>query len=290
MSRVFKADLHVHSTFSDGTLTPTQLIDKAVELGLSAIALTDHDSTNGVAEFQRAAQGKPIQTIAGVEVSADFSPGTMHLLGYFVAPAHPNLARHLEWIREGRLYRNREILHRLVQLGFHLTWDEVAAYAGEDNIGRPHFASAMVAKGYARDRNDAFRKYLARGKPAYADRRRLPPGETMALIREAGGLPVLAHPVTLDLGPWELRRLLTDLRNKGLEGMEIYYPEHGREQLRQYRKLAKTFGLVATGGTDFHGAATADMAFGPPLGSLAVPADLIEGLEQRRAQLYPQVE
>jgi predicted metal-dependent phosphoesterase TrpH len=269
----------MHSTFSDGSLTPEELVAKGKEAGLTAMALTDHDSTNGVARFIAAGEKEGMTTIAGVEISAEYQPGTMHMLGYHVDPDHKDLNEHLKWIREGREARNTEILHRLMDLGCHITWEEVSDLAGEDVVGRPHFARALINHGYVKDTTEAFKKYLAKGKPAYVDRRRLSPSDSIMLIQAAGGVPVLAHPFTLHLGKWDLRRELKQLREYGLEGVEAYYSEHKPDMVREYLKLAKDYGLIVTGGTDFHGETTPDIKLGRGFGSLEIPDSLVADLE-----------
>lgn len=271
-------DLHMHSTYSDGTLTPAELIGEAVRRKLTAIALTDHDTTQGVPEFQRAAQGQAVRAIPGVEISAEYSGGTMHMLGYFIAHDAPALNEKLAWIREGREMRNREILQKLQALGLTLEWSEVAALAGADVVGRPHFAQAMIARGYVRDKDEAFEKYLAKGKAAYAERRRFSPADSIRLIRQAGGVAVLAHPFTLHLKPPDLVTLLGDLCGAGLQGLEVYYPEHPADAQQAYHELARRFKLVATGGTDYHGAMTPDIKMGAGFGSLAVPDEVVDRL------------
>lgn len=274
-------DLHTHSTFSDGSYTPEELLQLALDTGLTAIALTDHDSTNGVPRFLAAAHAKPIKAITGVEISADFHPGTMHILGYFMNPRDPALNEHLAWIRGGREARNQEILHKLNQLGLHLTWQEVASCAGEDVVGRPHFAQALITRGYVSGKDEAFDKYLGRGKPAYANRRRLTPSASINLIRESGGVPVLAHPLTLKLAGRELQRLLFDLRNNGLEGIECYYSEHSPDMEKEYLQIAKKMDLVPTGGSDFHGAMAAEIKLGRGFGQLRIPDEVVPQLEAR---------
>jgi len=280
-------DLHLHSTFSDGTFTPAELVERAESLGLYAIALTDHDSTNGVNALFEAAEGCSVRTLSGVEISADFRPGTMHLLGYMVDQDNEQLKVHLKWIREGREERNKEILHNLIELGCHITWQEVESYAGEDVVGRPHFARALIAGGYVANSREAFHKYLARGKPGYADRRRLSPEDSISLIREAGGVPVLAHPFTLHLGRWDLRRKVQELRDFGLEGIEVFYSEHTRDMQKKFQRLAKDYGLICTGGTDFHGAGSPDIEIGRGFGGLHIPDEIIEQLESRRHEYWP---
>jgi 3',5'-nucleoside bisphosphate phosphatase len=275
-------DLHIHSTFSDGTLTPEELISEACGIGLTAIALTDHDTMAGIPPFLSAAAGKSVRAVAGVEISADFSPGTMHMLGYFVPSDDTTLNRHLEWVREGREMRNREMLDKLNQLGLTLTWDEVEAFAEEDVVGRPHFAKAMIARGYAADWDEVFDKYLGKGKPAYVERKRLSASDSVRVIRAAGGVPVLGHPFTLELALRDLKKLAGDLRDEGLQGIEVYFPQHAPETQKLYAALAKDLNLVATGGTDFHGAMTPDLKMGTGFGGLKVPDDIVEQLAARR--------
>ncbi|MFH0880101.1 MAG: PHP domain-containing protein [Lentisphaerota bacterium] len=275
-------DLHAHSTFSDGSLTPEELIDLAVANGLTAVALTDHDSTKGLPLFLKAAEELPVRAVPGVEISADFSPGTMHMLGYFIRYDEADLNQHLAWIRNGREMRNAEILHKLNALGCHITWEEVACHAGEDVVGRPHFAQAMIAKKFVSGKDEAFDRYLGRGKPAYAERRRLSPAASVKLIRDAGGVPVLAHPFTLKLDSRELKKTLIELRSAGLEGLEVIYSEHTADMQREYLGMAKDLNLVATGGSDFHGAMSPDIKLGTGFGGLRIPDDIVPQLEARR--------
>ena len=275
-------DLHVHSTFSDGSLTPEELIGEAARAGLSAIALTDHDTTAGVPRFLEAAASCSMTAIAGVEISADVKVGTMHMLGYLLDPSNQTLIDRLKWLREGREARNAEILGKLNQLGFGLTWDEVAAFAGEDVVGRPHFAQALLARKIVKDKDEAFDKYLGKGKPAYADRRRMTPEDSIRLICGAGGVPVLAHPFTLNLSLGALKKQVAELRDFGLGGIEVFYSEHTREMTNQYLNLAKEVGLVAKGGSDFQGAMNPDVKLGSGFGSLHVPDDVVAQLRARK--------
>jgi hypothetical protein len=274
-------DLHMHSTFSDGTLTPEELIAAGKAVGLKAMALTDHDTTGGIARYLAAAEAAGIRAISGVEVSADPPAGTMHVLGYCVKPENITLKDHLKWIREGRDARNREILHKLNQLGIRITMEDVNRHVHEDVVARPHFAQALIEKGYAKDKRDAFDKYLARGKPAYTDRRRLTPEAVMSLIRGAGGVPSLAHPFSLKLGNSALKKELAKLRDVGLMGLECYYPEHTPDMQRDYLKIARELGLIATGGSDYHGVA-GHSRLGVGYGSLSVPDDVVDRIEEAR--------
>ena len=252
----------------------------AVKTGLTALALTDHDCTSGVGRFMAAVEtdGNGLIGIPGVEISADVDRGTMHILGYFVDPGNEELENVLVQIRDGRRLRNEKILVRLNELGLDLNWDEVAAFAGEDVVGRPHFAQALEARGYVKSKTQAFDRYLAKGKPGYVDRFRLQASDCISVISGAGGVAVLAHPFTLDLAVPALRDLLEELKGVGLKGLETYYSEYSPQQKEEYRKLAADFGLLEVGGSDFHGAVNPGIRLGSGFGSLSVPDELVERL------------
>lgn len=271
-------DLHMHSTCSDGSLTPSELVAMAGEIGLKAIALTDHDTIDGVGELLDAAAATDIAAITGVELSAECSPGTMHILGYHVDAADRDLREKLEWIRCKRGNRNRLILARLNEVGLELTWDEVAACAGSDLVGRPHFAQAIIARGYCSRKKEVFDKYLAKGKKAYIDRRRLAPQACIEMIRNAGGVAVLAHPITLKLSYSRLRRRIEELVDMGLGGIECYYPQFSPAEHRHISDIARDLGLVMTGGSDFHGADSPAVRMGCGFGNLNVPDQLLRPL------------
>jgi predicted metal-dependent phosphoesterase TrpH len=274
-------DLHTHSTFSDGSLTPAELAAEGARVGLKALALTDHDNLQGVPAFLEACRQHGLQGIGGVEISLEAGPGTMHLLGYFVDPKHPGLCEALGRILEGREDRNQLILKRLNELGYPLTWDEVAQYAGEDVVGRPHFAQALVARGLVKDKDAAFERLLAKGKPAYVDRFRLAPAEALRLLRAAGGVPALAHPFTLNLSNAKLRELVAELRGLGLEALEAYYSEHSPDLQARYCAMARELDLAVTGGSDFHGSMNPGVKLGIGFGGLRVPDELVEPLHAR---------
>lgn len=275
-------DLHLHSTFSDGSLTPEQLVAESKKIGLSAIALTDHDNLDGVFSFLKACRRLEIRGLPGVEVSVDILKGTMHILGYFIDFQSPGLLAHIARLKAGRAARNAEILKKLNNLGMPLTMPEVAGFAGQDNVGRLHFAQALQARGYVTRIQEAFNRYLAKGKSGYAERQRFTPARGVEMIRQAGGLPVLSHPFTLELAPDALDRLVKELAQAGLQGIEVYYPQHNAGQLKQYLGLAKKFNLVATGGTDFHGKAMPDIKIGRGFGNLNVPDRVLQELDECR--------
>ena len=281
-------DLHVHSTFSDGSLTPESLVSEAAKLGVSAMALTDHDTVDGVERFMAACSACGTVTgVAGVEISADVDCGTLHMLGYFVDTENAALCDVLNRIRNGREIRNEEILERLNGLGLRLSHEDVAAFAGEQVVGRPHIAQAMLKKGYVRSFREAFDKYLAKGEPAYADRFRLSAEESIRAIRGAGGVAVLAHPFTLELDPAGLRDYVSQLKSVGLGGVEVYYSEHSESQMRTYLALVRNLGLAAAGGTDFHGEINPGIKLGLGFGNLRVPDELLEGLRCAAAAASP---
>ncbi len=277
-------DLHFHSIFSDGDYTPEELAASGKKAGLTAMILTDHDTTEGVPRFLAACEKEGVAASSGVEISAEFNPGTMHMLGYFVDRANPALVEALVNIREGRHRRNLKIVEQLRALGCDMTFEECAAEAGGDVVGRPHIALVLEKKGYVKNKDEAFEKYLAKGKPGYVPRFRMMPAECIKIIREAGGVAVLGHPFTLQLKPEALRQAVSEWAAAGLGGIEVYYSEHSDEQIRFYKELADTHGLVATGGSDFHGRITPDIKLGRGFGRLDVPDAVFDQLKQRSAR------
>lgn len=276
-------DLHMHSVFSDGSMTPDELVVQALMEKLTAIALTDHDSVDGIAPFLASCAKRGIRGLPGVEISVEGEGGdAMHMLGYFVDHDNAPMKKHLSGIRSNREYRNKKILESLNGMGLALTMSEVAAYAGSDNVGRLHFAQALVERGYVKNREEAFDKFLASGKPAYVNRKRLTPIQGIEMIKEAGGLAVLAHPFTLGKGKEALTAIVADLVSAGLDGIELYYPHQNTKHMKIYRAIARQFNLVMTGGSDFHGAPMPDVKMGRGFGSLNVPDSVLEDLDARR--------
>lgn len=269
-------DLHAHTAASDGDLTPTELVALAVELGLGALGVTDHDTVGGLAEALAAAEAAGLPLAPGVEISAEFSPGTMHILGYFVDHTNPRLLEALEDLRGGRDVRNRKIIRKLNELGMAVTYEEWRRAAGEDSVGRPQLARLLVHKGYVGDTQAAFDDYLAKGAPAYYDRLRLSAEESVKLILDAGGLPVLAHPYLCKLDDSSLDLLVQRLKAAGLAGIEAFYSTHTKDRTSYYLELAGRYGLLVTGGSDFHGAAKPEVKLGTGLGALTVSVEIFE--------------
>lgn len=272
-------DLHIHSVYSDGTNTPAELIALAEERGLSAIALTDHDTVGGIKSLLEEARSSAVEAVPGIELSAECERGTMHILGYFINSDCSVLLQKIEKVRVGREQRNFEILKKLNKLGYILMWSDVEKQAGCDVIGRPHFAEALVERGHVKSRKAAFDLLLGKGRPAYVERYRYTAAECIEIIRAAGGVSVLAHPATIYLSDEQLHGLIKDLKGHGLGGIEAYYAEHKPENIEKFRNWAEEFDLICTGGTDYHGANTPDLKLGTGFGQLRVPDEALEQLK-----------
>lgn len=271
-------DLHCHSIFSDGSCTPEELVQLAEKAGLTALALTDHDTTDGLARFLKAGEGLSVETVSGIELSAEYGEKTLHILGYGFDPLNSALQEALEWVREGRTERNIQILKKLNALGYDLTLDDVRKHSADDLIGRPHFAAALIEKGHFKHKDHVFKQLLGKNCAAYVDRRRLTPARCMELIRGSGGLPVIAHPAQLRLTRNKLRRMVTKLKEQGLGGVEVYYSTHQPHQVNAFEGMCEDFDLVATGGSDFHGTFTPDLSLGTGFGTLNVPDDAMAAI------------
>jgi len=243
-------DLHVHSTASDGKYTPEEIVRKAAALGLRYIALTDHDCVDGIAAAAEAARAFPdIYFIPGVEISTDVPEGEIHMLGYFIDYTGRELADTLKRFRSSRENRARGMVDKLRGLGIDIDYARVTEIAGGGAIGRPHIAQAMLEKGYIENFKEAFDKYIGREGPAYVEREKMTPEDAVALVVRSGGIPVLAHPFTVK-GP---EQWVPVLKAAGLAGIEAYYKDNTPEDTRNTLALAEKHGLIATGGSDFHG-------------------------------------
>ena len=273
-------DLHIHTTESDGSLTPSQVVRYAKEKGLKAIAITDHDTIHGNEEAIKEGISAGVEVIPGVEISVDYSQGTMHMLGYFITTEDPILNEKLTLLQDSRADRNPKIIEKLNKLGLSLTYDEVVQVSGGGQVGRPHIAQILMKKGYTKSIKEAFDKYLGKGAPAYLDKFRLSAVEAITMITDAGGIPVLAHPFTLHLkSSDELDALLKKLVNQGLQGLEVYYSEHDERKTSSYRLLAKRYNLAITGGSDFHGKNMKGIDLGTGRGNLKIPYTALENLK-----------
>ncbi|MBN1635688.1 MAG: PHP domain-containing protein, partial [Deltaproteobacteria bacterium] len=247
-----KADLHVHTNASDGDLSPYEVVMLAKTQGLSAVAVTDHDTTSGLSEAMDGASELGMTLIPGVEISAAYDPGTLHVLGYF-SEIPSGLEKSLSEVQQARARRNPKIIEKLNELGMQITLDDVMQIAGDAQIGRPHIAKALINNGSVKNFEEAFSRYLAKGKPAYVDKKKMTWDEAVALIKAHGGVSILAHPFTLCLDANELRSFVGTLAAHGMSGIEVYYPEHTKAQKKLYASIARSLNLLTTGGTDFHG-------------------------------------
>ncbi len=295
-------DLHTHTTESDGSMTPTELVRHAFEQGLCAVAVTDHDTVKGVEQAIEEGKRLGIEVIPGVEISVDLSQREislyppslnpnqqdssadvipeMHLLGYFFRNQYDSIRNTLEQLRDNREQRNPRIVHKLNELGFAMDMEEVTALAAGGVVGRPHIARVMVDKGYVASVEEAFEKYLANGRPAYFRKDKLTPEEGISEIFRAGGVPVLAHPIYLYMNIEQLDHLLGQLVEIGLKGIEAYYTDNTEKQTADLLMLAEKHHLLVTGGSDFHGSFKPDIEIGRGRGGLRVAYNLLQQLKQ----------
>ena len=269
-------DLHSHTTASDGELSPEDLLARARAAGVTTLAVTDHDTVKGLARAQAAAGAQGIRLVPGIEVSAEAEGREMHVLGHFVDPTEPGLASYSERLGDERAVRMGRMVERLNQLGFPLTLEEVERIAAGAHLGRPHLALALLARGYVTSTREAFDRFLADGKPAYVGRFRLPAEEAIAMLHRAGGTATVAHPGSSKVSSYTLERLA----KAGLDGLEIFHPDHVPSQREAFLRQADALGLVPTAGSDYHGPrVTPDRA----LGMVSLDPSHLARLEARAA-------
>lgn len=274
-----RGDFHTHSTASDGRLTPTELVELTVGQGVVWHALTDHDSTEGIAEARRAAAlHADYHLIPGVEMGTDIEGAEVHMLGLFLDPADDALQATLAKLREGRIGRGEGIVRKLATLGVHIKFERVQEIAGDASVGRPHIAQALVEAGYVPTVKEAFDRWISRNGPAYVEREKMTPEEAVRFIVERGGLACLAHPAELP----DFEKHLASLKGAGMAAMEVYYKDYPPETVERLRVTAEEFGLLPLGGSDYHG------IFGPeePLpGNIPLPDSSIERLLEAARRL-----
>jgi len=277
-------DLHIHSTASDGSLSPLEILSLAKDLNLGAIAITDHDTIDGVKDAISCGIPPSLKFLTGVEISAEPPPsfpfsGSLHILGYAIDLNDTFLSQTLSVLQESRRNRNPRILELLSNLGIELTLDELRNEAGDCQLGRPHIAQLMVAKGFVKSVNEAFKKYLGNDKPAYVDKYRIDCDRAIQIITNAGGIPVLAHPYLIPMKNEKmLEALIVTLKEMGLKGIESYYPEHPPGLIARYNEMADRYNLLTTGGTDFHGSIKPEIKMGSGKGDLYIPYQLYKNL------------
>jgi len=264
-----RADLHVHSTASDGTATPAELVSLALERGLDVLAIADHDSVSGLAEANRAANDTGLTLVPAVELSAVSDGIDVHILAYFVDPADSGLQSQLSKLRAARHRRAEAMVAALADAGYAVSLEDVLALSDGGSVGRSHVARALVGSGAAESVSDAFRRLIGRGMPFYVPKDSTSPETVISAMRDIGAIPVLAHP-----GVTGANRLIPALVDAGLLGLEAYHADHTTQQRKAYTRLAEELGLLVTGGTDYHGSAAPN----PTLGSVDIPESAIRAL------------
>ncbi|MDI3547632.1 MAG: 3,5-nucleoside bisphosphate phosphatase [Halanaerobiales bacterium] len=266
-------DLHIHTTASDGSMTPEEVVEKAIELGYRAIAITDHDTIEGIPSAIKAAEGSHLEVIPGIEINTDVEIGELHILGYFIDYHYPPLLEELKKLNIMRRKRAKKMLDNLKKEGIEIEWDFLLKIAGKGTIGRGHIARALFEKGYIQSWEEAFTKYIGKECPAYEPRRRLTPKKAIDVITESGGIPVLAHP-----GKVTAEKYIFKAIQLGIKGIEVFYLEHDKEEVARFRRLAQKYNLVMTGGSDDHGPENKD---GLRLGKVKLDYSIVETLRKR---------
>lgn len=276
-------DLHTHSTASDGTLSPTELVRHAKDCGLSAIALTDHDTMSGLDEAEEAGREYGVEVIRGCELSLE-SPvgaGWLHMVALWVPHDADELQAAFDWLIEGRANRNHEIVDKLRSLGINITYEAVAARA-DGTIGRPHFAQELLSLGVVSSIGEAFNVWIGDHGRAYVPKRKLTPEKALTILKNIGATSILAHPFALELSAKGTEDLVQDLKTMGLDGMEVVYSEHTEAQTKTYWEIAERNNLLISGGSDFHGSVKPHISLGTGKGKLHVPYEFLEAMKERR--------
>ncbi|MBS3780181.1 MAG: PHP domain-containing protein [Desulfovermiculus sp.] len=281
-------DLHTHSTASDGSLDPDELVQAGKKAHLSALALTDHDTVSGLELAMRTGQEIGLEVIPGCELSVKAPTGFMHILGLWVSPGPSSLTTALDWMQDMRRQRNEQMLARLRSLGISIEIDEVKEEARGESVGRPHIAQVLVHKGVVQDLEEAFAHFIGSAGAAYIPKVKLNSGQAISALKSDQATVILAHPYSLDLQALELESELIRLRDLGLDGLEVYYPDHSPEQTELYARLAQKLDLFISGGSDFHGRIKPDIRLGVGRGDLILPYSLVEKMkDSRRMQELP---
>ncbi len=275
-------DLHVHSNKSDGSFTPTELVHYAIQKGLSAFALTDHDTTDGIDEAIEAAKGKNIEIIPGIEFSSEYEGKDIHIVGLYIDYKSDFFKRRLQNFVNGRIIRNREMCKRLTDYGFPVTYEELMAEFPDCVITRSHYAKFMLNHGYTKTLKEAFDRYIGDNCPCFVPRKKITPMRAVEIILKAGGFPVLAHPLLYHLSSQKLDKLVSYLKDMGLQGLEAVYSTHSSSDERQMRVLAAKYDLCISGGSDFHGNAKPGLDLATGYGKLFIPQEILDKINERR--------
>ena len=273
-------DLHTHSLKSDGSMTPAEVVREAKKAGLAAIALSDHDTVDGLPEAIAEGEKIGVEVIPAIEFSVQSKTET-HILGYFIDYNNPHLKQMMKEVVDLRIERNHVTTQRLNELGFDITIEEVRALAPNNFVGRAHFARVLMDKGYTQSVKEGFEKYMSVGKYAYCEKQRLTARDAVELIAECGGISFLAHPHLTKLPDDELKEFLAELKSYGLCGIEGYYTDYTPEMQAKYHALAEEMGLMISGGTDFHAAMKPHISIGTGTGNMKIPYSVLENMKKR---------
>lgn len=265
------ADLHIHTTASDGTLSPREVVDCAHRANLKIIAITDHDTVAGIDEAIKAAREVDLEVIPGVELSSQINQNEAHFLGYYINHQDPDLNKHLRRFKDARQKRGLLITEKLNSIGVKIDYEEVLRLSQGGSVGRPHVARALLESGKVFSIKEAFDKYIGYGGPAHVEKIRLAPGQAIKIIKEAGGIPVFAHPYYV-----RADSLIPELIKDGLAGIEVYHPDHDAKTTKYYKKLALKYNLLVTGGSDFHGS----VREGVTIGKITISDEMVTRLRE----------
>ncbi|MDW2796968.1 PHP domain-containing protein [Clostridium boliviensis] len=277
-------DLHVHSNASDGTLTPAKIVELAAQKGLSAFALTDHDTIEGIPEAQKAAQNLPLEVIPGIEISCVYLGEEIHILGLYVDLSDKEFLAQTDHLKDIRIKRNEEMISRFQKAGIDITLSEVQAGNPDTVITRAHFARILLEKGYVKSMDQAFKKYLSYTGPYCPRKEKITPEHAMKMLGNCGASPVLAHPYQYHLGDKKTEELVSFLKELGLHGLEVYHSSNNQHESGKLKKLAKKYQLFPTGGSDFHGSNKPDIDLGTGRGGLRVSALLLDDIKRIRQE------
>lgn len=277
-------DLHVHSNCSDGTLTPTELVDHAAALGLAAFALTDHDNTDGLLEAFAAAERAGVELVPGIEFSTEYLGTDIHIVGIDFDWKAPAFQKRIDYYRSERVRRNQKMIDMMAADGFDISYEQMVQSFGESVWTRAHFAKFLLAKGYIKDISEAFTTYIGDNCKYFIPREKVSPFEVVELIREFGGIPILAHPFQYKFSDEVLRDLIEKLIRSGLMGIEVYYSTHTQEQCDYLQSIADEYHLMPSGGSDFHGSNKPDIELGSGKNNLHIPYSILEGLRKRQQE------
>ncbi|MBU1077385.1 MAG: PHP domain-containing protein [Spirochaetes bacterium] len=271
-------DLHLHTTVSDGLLSPEELIRCAYKMKYKILGITDHDSLNGISKARQTAENYGLEIIPGCELTAYFYNNEMHILAYFIEPDNPFFRDHLAEFKEARFIRAKKIVKKLHKMNIKIDFEEMVQHSGSESLGRPHIAREIVLKGYEFDTQLAFKKYLLPGSPAYVQKFMISPRKVIRMILQAGGVPVFAHPYYY----FNFEGIIHRLVEYGLKGIEVYHSYHTPELERRFKKIARHYDLIITGGSDAHSGPDGDYL---PFGKVALNKNLIKGLRNMRDKI-----